>query len=257
MRGAADLTGLAGAEDGVEAYVVSGRAAISAAAKLGLGSILEGGVEARGGVELGLRVAAHRREATAYVAIDGRVGAFFDALPAASLPRASSRRGARRPKDESGDAAGGDAGSLLNPDKFHRDTEVVASGTVALRMAPGPRVLAVEVTAVAGVGGNAPRAACAHRPVDPRRRRSAARLAERSHERASARRARPRRGQQRRRRRASPSPSTRGNANTVGRSAPDPGRPQDHVRPADLHARRAALPPVGGVWERRMDCEVA
>lgn len=257
VRGAADLTGLAGAEDGVEAYVVSGRAAISAAAKLGLGSILEGGVEARGGVELGLRVASHRREATAYVAIDGRVGAFFDALPAASLPRASSRRGARRPKDESGDAAGGDAGSLLNPDKFHRDTEVVASGTVALRMAPGPRVLAVEVTAVAGVGGtrrelharidpSIPDVAAALRAwrSDPT---SARRLAELGRVAASNAAVDERR--------FTVDTSEREHGGEVG-SGPGLGlKITSGLQTSTLVEQRSR--PVGGVWERRLDCEVA
>lgn len=176
VSGAADLAGLAAAEPEVESYVLAGRGAATASVNLGLGPLLELGAEGEAKVDVGLAVAAHRREATAYVSVDGRVGAFFDALPAVSLPH--GRRPGRHQGDHEGrdDRDGGaprerDAGheagstSLLNPDAWHGDREVATGGTIALRLAPGPRVLEVDITAFTEVAGERREL---HARIDPR-----------------------------------------------------------------------------------------
>ncbi len=255
VHGAADLVGLAGAEDGVEAYVVSGRGAVSAAAKLGLGSIVEGGVEGKGSVELGLRVAAHRKEATAYVSVDGRVGAFFDALPAASLPRGSAKR---RPGRSSSDREDEEPlGSLLNPDKLHRDIEAVAGGTIALRLAPGPRVLEMEVTAYAGVGGDRREL---HARVDPQIPEVAAALSAWRADPASAERLADlgraaAAGAAIDERRFRIQTSERDYGGAIGSGAGLGLEATRGLETAELIEQRSR--PVGGVWERRLDCEAA
>lgn len=266
VRGAADLAGLAGAEPGVDAYVVSGRAAVSAAAQLGLGSILEGGAEADGAAELGLRIAAHRREATAYLALDGRVGAFFDALPSASLPRSSPRgrgRGGRpgrahdRDDPSTGDRDDEGPGSVLNPDKLHADVERVAGGTIALRLAPGPRVLAVDITAMVGSGDERREL---HARIDPEDPAVAAALhAWRRHPTdpnglAELGRAAAASAALDERRYAIES-SEKDYGGEVG-SGPGLGLTVTKgLQTATLLEQRSR--PVGGVWERRIDCEIA
>lgn len=261
VRGAADLAGLASAEDGVDAYLISGRGAASAAAKLGLGSIIEGGADADAAAELGLRIAAHRREATAYLSLDGRVGAFFDALPAASLPRPTSRRPGRKttPHDEHDDHGDSDEGpgSIVNPDKLHADVERVASGTIALRLAPGPRVLAVDVTASVGSGDERrelharidpqdPEVAAALRawrrhPTEPRALSALGRAAALSAAIDE--------------RRFAIESSEKEYGGEVG-TGPGLGLTiTNGLQTATLVEQRSR--PVGGVWERRIDCEIA
>lgn len=262
VRGAADLAGLAKTERDVDTYVVSGRAAISAAADLGLGGILEGGAEADLGGELGLRIAAHRKEATAYVSLDGRVGAFFDALPAASLPRTAPGARGRRSRPERGGDAGGqrdgdEAGSLLNPDKFHRDVEAVAGGTVALRLAPGPRVLAIEVTAVAGAGDTRREL---HARIDPANPEVAAALrAWRSDPRSARRLADLGRAAAANaaldERRFTVDTNERDYGGEVGAGAGLGLTVTKGLQTATLIEQRSR--PVGGDWERRLDCEAA
>ncbi|MEH3052792.1 MAG: hypothetical protein PGN13_02135 [Patulibacter minatonensis] len=162
LHGAADLVGLGRAEPNVDTYDLSGKGAISAAADLGLGPLLASGAEADASTEIGLRVAAHRKEATAFVHVDGRIGAFFDVLPAASLPSTGSSDRAvrgrpasgRRPSGRDGAADGGDdpLASVVNPEKLSQTAEVYTGGTVAFTLVPGPRIVGMEVTGVTGTG---------------------------------------------------------------------------------------------------------
>jgi Flp pilus assembly pilin Flp len=267
VRGAADLAGLAGAEDGVDAYVVSGRAAVSAAAQLGLGGILEGGADTAATAELGLRIAAHRKEVTAYVALDGRVGAFFDALPAASLPRSSPRgrgpgrgKGSGTSRDRTPDDRGeedDELGSVLNPDKLHADVERTVGGTVALRLAPGPRVLAVDITATVGSGDARRELHARLDPHDPavaqalrawRRRPADAQALTALGQAAAASAAVDER-------RFVLESSEKDYGGAVG-AGPGLGLTVTKgLQTATLVEQRSR--PVGGVWERRLDCEVA
>jgi Flp pilus assembly pilin Flp len=152
VRGIADLSGVASVEPGVESYTLSGRAAGSATANLGLGAIVNAGGEGDSGVELGVRIAAHRREVTAYVGLDGRVEAFFDALPALAVPRHGAHDRSRADDRDGGDDP---LATVLNPGKLQQSGAAFGGGVIALRLAPGPKVTEIEVTATAGAGSGA------------------------------------------------------------------------------------------------------
>ncbi|MFT4036087.1 MAG: hypothetical protein QM679_10995 [Patulibacter sp.] len=157
VAGLADLTGLANADPQVDSYTLAGKAAGDATAKLGFGPIAEAGTSGDAGVEVGVQIAAHRKAATAYISLDGRIGAFFDGLPAASLPL--DRRGKR-----SGSGGGDDEVTVLNPDKLELEAQGFARGTIALHLEPGPRVTEIEITGLT-VDGDSGREL--HARVDP------------------------------------------------------------------------------------------
>lgn len=136
-----DLAGLADAEPQVSAYVLAGDGAVDALAKVGLGDVLGGGGEAGAGVELGVRIAAHDREVTAYARLDGRVGVFFDGLSDVT----ASLKGRR------GNAAIGHV-TVRNPLALEATSDRVARGSVALRFGPGRTLLSVEVVGQVGDG---------------------------------------------------------------------------------------------------------
>lgn len=252
LRGAADLAGLAGSEPDVQSYTVSGRAAGEATAKLGLGSILEGGGKVEGGVEVGVTIAAHRQEATAYVALDGRVSAFFDVLPGAQF---SSRGRGRGPGKSGGDEA---SASVVNPGKLDQTAEALTGGTVALHLAPGPKVTEVEITGMVSAGGTRREL---HVRIDPSDPDVAAALAAwRSHPtdpqvlQALGRAAAGSAAIDERTYRTAHHDTDHGGTVSAGPIELGASLNQG-LRTSELIEQRTR--PVGGVWERRLDCEAA
>lgn len=254
ISGAADLAGLREVDPTLDSYTLSGTAAGEATAELGLGDLVGAGARGEATAEIGVRIAAHRREATAYIALDGRVNAFFDALPSVSLPRsgrAASARGGR-----SADATNDPLAKVLNPAPLEQQAEAFTRGIVALRLAPGPRILEAEVTGTVGIGDDARElharldpaepdvaaalAALRRTPGDPRRladlgaaSAASAALDERRY-------------------------AVTADEHEIGAElgiGPSPGlRSTDGTKTMTLTEQRSR--PIGGIWERRLDCEI-
>ena len=155
--GAADLAGLVRADPAVTSYVLAGDGAAEALAQFGLGGVIEGGAEGRNHEELGVRIAAHRREITAYASLDARAGVFFDALSSITVPVG----GAARPK------GGPDTATLDNPLDLGVDGAGVVGGSVALRFGPGPTLLGAEIVGYAGDGSSQREVRARLDPTDP------------------------------------------------------------------------------------------
>ncbi|MBO9532155.1 MAG: hypothetical protein J7513_04165 [Solirubrobacteraceae bacterium] len=256
VAGVTDLVGLADADPAVDSYTLAGKGAVNAAAKLGLGELVGAGAGIDGGAEIGLRIAAHQREATAYIALDGRVNAFFDALPSASIPHGKRRRGERR-DDPDGAAAAGPLAKVINPDKLEQEAEAFASGVVALRLAPGPRVLEVEVTGTVGAGAGAREV---HARLDPESAEVAAALAAwRSSPIDAGRLAALGRAASANaaldERRFAVASEQREIGGEIGIGASLGLSSVKGLRTMTLVEQRSR--PVGGVWEQRLDCEAA
>ena len=121
VAAAMDLAGLRDADRSVDAYVLTGDVALDAVARFGFKGVLEGGAEFASSEELGVKIAAHRKELTAYVKADAKISAFYDAFTKAGVKGAEL--------------------SSRTPTRL----EGALSGTVALRFGPGPKLLGVEV----------------------------------------------------------------------------------------------------------------
>ncbi|MBJ7470622.1 MAG: hypothetical protein JHD16_04945 [Solirubrobacteraceae bacterium] len=162
VAAAGDLTGLRDADRSVDAYVLSGDAAAEAVARLGFGPILDGGADVASSQELGVKIAAHRQELTLYIKADAKISAFYDALSQATITRRGrtpespapappapsgkpdlTKRPAEpdTPPPPSGPERQGQAIDA-SPTK---PLEGTVNGTIALRFAPGPRLLGAEV----------------------------------------------------------------------------------------------------------------
>lgn len=167
VAGAADLTGLADADPSVDSYVLAGAGAADAVGKLGFGNILSFGGEASVGAEMGVKVAAHRKEVTTYYKAEGKVGAFIDALtgyepkpkrrnvandaptPAAGKVDLTKKPAAPTTPPPAGHPQPTTALSVLeNPKKG----EAGLKGSIALTWGPGPRLLEVEAIGSTQVG---------------------------------------------------------------------------------------------------------
>ncbi len=159
VAAALDVTGLRDADPAVDAYVLSGDAALEAVAKAGLAGLIEGGAEFASSQELGVKIAAHRREITAYVKADAKIAVFADAFTGLTIRGRQSRPAARPAPVSSGTPdltkraaaadgppastpRGGVEASSATPIK---PLEGAVSGSIALRFGPGPKLLGVEV----------------------------------------------------------------------------------------------------------------
>ena len=185
VRGAADLAGLARTEPSVSSYVLAGEGAANALAQFGLGGVVEGGIDATNQEQLGVRIAAHEREITAFASLDARARVFFDALQELTVPvgRGSRGGGSEAPAGEGKAAAGGPGAAAAEPGaggQPERRTSVienplaiglegaaVVGGTVALRFGPGPTLLGVEVIGYAGTGATQREVRARLDPSDP------------------------------------------------------------------------------------------
>lgn len=164
VAAALDITGLRDADPAVDAYVLAGDAALEAVARAGYGGILEGGLEYAASNEIGVKIAAHRKEVTAYVKADAKISAFVDAFtgvqvrgnarrpPAAPAPASSVKPDLQKRPTPPADLpastpAGGAALTAASPVK---PLEGAVSGLIALRYGPGPELLGVEVVVSAG-----------------------------------------------------------------------------------------------------------
>lgn len=164
VAAALDLTGIRDADAAVDAYVLSGDAALDAVAKAGLSGLLEGGGELATSEELGLKIAAHRKEITAYVKADAKIAVFADALTGIALhgrprqPRQApkpeqaspakpdlAKRPAAAPDPASSTPAGPRGGVEATAMSPMKPLEGALSGMVALRFGPGPALLGLEV----------------------------------------------------------------------------------------------------------------
>lgn len=166
LAGAADLTGLADADPSVDSYVLAGAGAADAVGKLGFKNILEVGGEASVGAELGVKVAAHRKEITTYYKAEGKVGAFIDALtgyepktkrrnvahedPALAAGKIDMKKKPAAPTTPPADEPQPTTGVTLldSPQK----AEAGLKGSIALTWGPGPRLLEVEAIGSTQVG---------------------------------------------------------------------------------------------------------
>ena len=169
LAGVADLTGLADADPSVDSYVLAGAGAADAVAKLGFKGILDAGGEASVGAEMGIKVAAHRKEITTYYKAEGKVGAFIDALTGA--------QGNPKRRNVATDAGPGLADGKVDMKKSAAPTtpparddpqattalsvleapakaEAGLKGSIALTWGPGPRLIEVEAIGSAQVGKN-------------------------------------------------------------------------------------------------------
>lgn len=188
IRGALDLAGLAGTDPSVTSYVLAGDGAVEALAKFGLGSIVEGGAGVNGDVQLGVRIAAHEEEITAYATVDARMGVFFDALNEITIPvggRGSgsavggkgagtgagkidvSKPGSRKQDTPATTSGPRDHLSIDNPLAVHFDGAAVAGGSLALRFGPGPRLIGIEIVGYAGTGSRQKELRARLDPSDP------------------------------------------------------------------------------------------
>lgn len=247
LAGAADLTGLRRADPSVSSYTLAGTAIAEAGIASGYRDLLEGGLDGMARNQIGLRISTREPRATAYLQLDGRVNAFFDLLPKVIVSGGQGTGGRRfAPHD-------GESSALL-PGVGSQGRTAMASGTIALELAPGPRVLAVTVTGRAGSGSHQQEI---HARLDPREPAVAAAL-------ASWRRA-PLSGDALAElgRAASTSAAVDVRDYAVGEDSSEIGG-QVGVGPgigitlgkglttARLTDQRSR--PVGGVWERRLDC---
>ncbi|MDQ8044665.1 MAG: hypothetical protein AAGC46_13430 [Solirubrobacteraceae bacterium] len=142
IAGVADLAGLERADPQVSSYVLAGTGAVSALGKFGLGELAAVGGKLSASGELGVKIAAHERQITAYARLDGAATVFFDALQNLSLPIEHTSGG----RTAKGHAVAG------NPIGVQRRADAVAGGSIALRYGPGPTLLEVEVVGSVGTG---------------------------------------------------------------------------------------------------------
>lgn len=168
VRGAGDLAGLARTDPSVTSYVLAGDAALEALGKFGLGGIVETGGKYRASRGLGVRIAAHREEITAYATMDARASAFFEVLGEVSLPLRGRRKPAppasggvdlRKPpaggpsQDPRGSGEGkGNTFAVKNPLAQKHEGVGVTGGSLAMTFGPGPELKGIEVVGYAGHG---------------------------------------------------------------------------------------------------------
>lgn len=157
VGGVADLAGLERAEPDVSSYVLSGNGAVNALSTFGLGGLVAvgGGLGASG--EIGVKIAAHAKEITAYARLDGTAHVFFDALSDFSLPIERTANG----RTQRGRA------STTNPKSLQARADAVAGGSIALRFGPGPILLEVELVGYAGTGSEQKEIHARLDPSDP------------------------------------------------------------------------------------------
>ncbi len=157
VAAALDVTGLRDADPAVDAYVLTGDAAADAVAQAGFKGLLGGGLELQSSNEVGVKIAAHRKEITAYVKADTKIGVFYDAFSGAGLrgktrqprPQPAQSPGppdlSKRPAPPSDDAAPAGVEGQAATQSSTKPLEGAISGTISIRFGPGPRVLGVEV----------------------------------------------------------------------------------------------------------------
>lgn len=166
LSGALDLVGLSDADPSVDSYVLAGAGAADAVAKLGFKGILDAGGDASVGAEMGIKVAAHRKEVTTYYKAEGKIGAFIDALTGYE-PKTRRRTVAA---DESAPASGKidmkkrPAAPTTPPGDDPQPTTAVSvldspikgeagmKGSIALTWGPGPQLIEVEAIGSTQVG---------------------------------------------------------------------------------------------------------
>ncbi len=95
LAGAADLTGLRRADPSVSSYTLAGTAIAEAGIASGYRDLLEGGLDGTARNQIGLRISTREPRATAYLQLDGRVNAFFDLLPKVIVSAAGHGRAPR------------------------------------------------------------------------------------------------------------------------------------------------------------------
>lgn len=166
LAGVADLTGLADADPSVDSYVLAGAGAADAVAKLGFKGILDAGGEASVGAEMGIKVAAHRKEVTTYYKAEGKVGAFIDALTGYAPTTKRRNVSADEPSPASGRVdmtkkpaapttpAADDPPPTTELRVLEAPLKADAGlkGSIALTWGPGPRLLEVEAVGSTQVG---------------------------------------------------------------------------------------------------------
>ncbi len=187
VAGAADLAGLAKTDPSVSSYVLAGDGAVDALSRFGLGPVLVGGATYRDHGEIGVRIAAHAEEITAYVQMDARAGAFFEAMSEIAVPvggrgAAAGGRGSkaggppgvdltkspRGAQDGPGPARSPrDSLTIKNPLAQKYEGEVISGGSLAMRFGPGPTLLGIEVVGALGTAGTRREIRARLDPADP------------------------------------------------------------------------------------------
>lgn len=157
VHGIGDLTNLARTDPGVDAYTLASTAIAEGEIAAGYSDFFEGGLAAVARNQLGLRISTRRPRATAYVQMDGRISAFFDALPHLALST-GRERGGRRVSPNDGET------TIELPGIGPAERTAIRSGTIAIELAPGPRIVAVTLTGQQGDGAGAREV---HARIDP------------------------------------------------------------------------------------------
>jgi Flp pilus assembly pilin Flp len=172
IDGVADLAGLAETDPSVESYVLAGDGAIDAVGKFGLGNLVEGGVKGSLKGQVGVRIAAHEQAITVYQQLDAAAGVFFGAFTDLSVPLGGLGKTASSGKTGSvkagAEASVGASLSVTNPLAQELEGGAVAGGSLALKFGPGPSLQSIEMTGYAGTGSRRKEVHVQLDPSDPR-----------------------------------------------------------------------------------------